>query len=581
MFRFSVRPNRAHLVNWREWGEDAFEEAARQGKLVVLFITAFWCGFCQRMDETSLSDDETIALLNAFFVPIRVEESQRPDVDLRYNQNGWPTISFLTPDGGLLFSVNYMDTDPFVDVLVRTVNQMQTDRESLAQAATLPALARPQESEDLDQPPLTASLAAEVAGMVEGLADRENGGYGTHFKFIHAEANEFLLYLHETTGEAAYLDHVTFTLDNMFKSRTFDAKDGGFFRYSSQPDWNEPHPEKLLEDQAGLLGNYLHVYLITGEPSRRETAEGLIDYLDSTLLDRSGGAFFGCQDYVRFQQPADTGPDSAPAPMISVIDEYIYVDANARTAAAYLQAWWLLGRDDCRERAVRVLEVLWQRLRAPGGGMYHYSDTYNGGEPRAPGILPDSVAAGWAFLEAYAVLQDEKYLEQARVMAADIVRMHRSPAGGFMDISQKGPASLQLPIAELPQNAAAAAFFVRLADLSGDTSHRGEAVWALKQFPGAHRQFGAFAAGFGHALSRLLTLPLVVTINGVPGSPAVRSLARAVLTQLGHGDVVVRFNPTTDELEAWAEIQMGGRSLGSITEPSELRPERIQALERG
>ena len=91
MFRFSVRPNRAHMIDWREWGEDAFEEARGQDKLVVLFIAAFWCGFCQRMDEAALSDDEVITLLNAFFVPIRVEESQRPDIDLRYNQTGrWP-----------------------------------------------------------------------------------------------------------------------------------------------------------------------------------------------------------------------------------------------------------------------------------------------------------------------------------------------------------------------------------------------------------------------------------------------------------------------------------------------------------
>ena len=580
MFRFSVRANQAHLVNWREWGEEAFEEARQQDRLVVLYIAAFWCGFCQRMDETALSDEETIALLNAFFIPIRVEESQRPDVDLRYNQNGWPTISFLTPGGGHLFSVNYMDTDPFVDLLVKTVHQFQGDKDSLLQAAIHPALAEPQQTDNPEISPLDMPLVAEIAGMVEGLADQEHGGYGTHSKFIHAGANEFLLYLHETTGEANYLEHVVFTLNKMLQSRTFDAKDGGFFRYSSKPDWNEPHPEKLLEDQAALLGNFLHAYLITGDTSHRKTAEGLIDYLNSTLWDDSGGAFFGCQDYVRPEEPTGAVGES----MVSVIDRYIYCDANARAAVAYLDVWWLLGRDDCRERASQVLEVLWQSLRAPGGGMFHYIDGYTGGaddgKPWAPGILPDVVAAGTAFLAAYASLQDEEYLDRAKKLAADIVRMHRSPAGGFLDISHKGPASLQVPIAELPQNAAAASFFVRLADLSGDMAYREEAIWALQRFPGAHRQFGAFAAGFGQALGRLLTLPLVVTINGTPGSPAVRDLARAAMTKLGHGDVVIRFKATSNPSKASADIRLGDRSIGSITDPSEFKPGRIKALER-
>ena len=576
MFRFSVRPNRADQVNWREWGEDAFEEARQQDKLVALFITSFWCGFCQRMDETALSDDETIALLNAFFIPIRVEESQRPDIDLRYNQNGWPTICFLTPDGGLLFSVNYMDTDPFVGLLVKTVTQFQSDKESLFQTAAYPASVGSRQEEVQDQPPLAAPLLAEVAGMVEGLADQENGGYGTHFKFIHAEANEFLLYLYETTGESEYLEHVSFTLNKMLQSATFDGKDGGFFRYSSLPDWSEPHPEKLLDDQASLLGNFLHAYLLTGIDDHRRTAEGLIDYLDSTLLDDSSGAFFGCQDYIRPADPNGGSPNHGQRPSISVIDEYIYCDANARAATAYLDAWWLLGRDDCRERAIRVLEVLWQVLRASGGGMYHYTD----GEPRAPGILADATAAGWSFLAAHALLGDEKYLDRAKILAVDIIRMHRNPRGGFFDISRKGPASLQVPLAELPQNAAAAAFFIRLADLSGDASYRQEAVWALKPFPGAHRGFGAFVAGFGHALGRLLNLPLVVTINGPPGSPAVRGLARAALTQLGHGDVVVRFNATPTKNEAWADIQLGDRSIGTITDPSQLNPGRVRALEQ-
>ena len=95
-----------------------------------------------------------------------------------------------------------------------------------------------------------ARLLAEIAGMVEGLADQTNGGYGTQFKFLHTEANEFSLYLHEATGEANYLDHVVFTLDKMGRSATFDGKDGGFFRYSSQPDWSEPHPEKYFVSHA-------------------------------------------------------------------------------------------------------------------------------------------------------------------------------------------------------------------------------------------------------------------------------------------------------------------------------------------
>ena len=566
MFRFSVRPNRAHLIDWREWGEDAFEEARQQDKLVVLFITAFWCGFCQRMDENALSDDETIALLNAFFIPIRVEESQRPDVDLRYNQNGWPSIAILTPDGGHLFTVNYMGTDPFVDLLVRTVTQFQSDKDTLLQSATHPQLADSPQANDSQ--PLVASLVGEIAGMVEGLGDRENGGYGSYFKFIHAEANELLLYLYETSGETAYLDHVTFTLGKMLQSETFHSEDGGFFRYSSKPDWNEPHPEKLLEDQASLIGNFLHVYLLTGGEAYRKSAEELLEFLDSTLLDTDGGAFFGCQDYVRTEDRVESSP------MISVIDNYIYCDSNARTVVALLDAWWILGREGCRERARLGLEVLWKSLRASDGGMYHYSD----GEPHAPGLLADTAAAGGAFLKAYSVLQDEEYLDRAKLLAADLVSMHRSADGGFFDISQKGPANLQVPIAELPQNAAVASFFVRLSDLTGELTYREEAVSALKRFPGAHRQFGAFAAGFGQALARLLTLPLIVTINGSPGSPDVRDLTLAATTQLGHGDVVINFQEASQGTDAWADIQMRGRLLGSISDPANFKPDRIREL---
>jgi uncharacterized protein len=574
MFRFSPRPNRAHLVHWRPWGAEAFQEAQQQDKPLVLWLTAFWCGYCQRMDDTTLSNDEVIALLNAFFVPMRVEESQRPDVDLRYNQNGWPTIAFLTPAGDDILRVNYLAPEPFISLLVRLVDAYQRDKTTIVETAARHRSEAQQRKADAAPAPLGAPIVAEIAGMLEGLADHVHGGYGTRAKFLHPEANDFLLYLSGVSGDRAYLDHVAFTLEKMRESRTFDHKDGGFFRYSSRADWREPHPEKLLDDQAGLLRNYLYTYLLTEDDAYRETALGLVDYLNTTLTDPAQPCFWGCQDYVRPELPPSTSHPSGPPPLLSLLDQYVYCDANARAASSYLEAWWLLGRDDCRVRAEQILHHLWDTLRAPTGAMYHYSD----GEPHAPGLLMDATMTGLAMLDAYALLRQPLYLERARQLGTAIVQRHRSPTGGFFDISETGPASLQVPITVLTQNARVATFFVRLADLSGHTDYRKLAYWALRSFPNAHRQYEAFAAGFGHALAQLLSLPLYIAMTGSPGAPDVLALARSGLTHLRHGNVVLLFDARQDSQRAGATIQMGEKQLGPITDPAALTPELLLPL---
>jgi uncharacterized protein YyaL (SSP411 family) len=309
------------------------------------------------------------------------------------------------------------------------------------------------------------------------------------------------------------------------------------------------------------------MYLLTEQAFYRDTAEGLIDYLTTTLSDDAMPCFFGCQDYVRPELDLSASRQGPPR-LISLIDEFVYCDANARAASAYLDTWWILGRTDCKDRAEQMVSQLWDTLRAPDGSMYHYSD----GEPHVPGLLMDSVRMGLALLDAYSVCGHALYLERARCLAEDIVRQHRSGAGGFFDISETGPANLNIPVTVLTQNAHAAMFFVRLADLSGDIAYRKMAHWALKSFPNAHRQHEAFAAGFGHALSRLLALPLLVTIRGIPGNPDVRSLARAALTQLHHGDLVLQFQVAPDCKNASATVRIGDRHLGPITDPSRLSP---------
>jgi uncharacterized protein len=574
MFRFSPRPNRAHLVKWRPWGAEAFREAQQQDKPLVLWLTAFWCGYCQHMDDTTLSNDEVIALLNAFFVPIRVEESQRPDVDLRYNQNGWPTIAFLTPAGDDLLRVNYLAPEPFIGLLVRLVDAYQRDKDTILEAAARNRMEAQQRKADAAPAPLGAPIVAEIAGMLEGLADHVHGGYGTQAKFLHSEANDFLLYLFGASGDRTYLDHVAFTLEKMRESRTFDHKDGGFFRYSSRADWHEPHPEKLLDDQAGLLRNYLYTYLLSERDVFKETALGLIDYLDTMLTDSVQPCFWGCQDYVRPELPQPASHRSGPPPLLSLLDRYVYCDANARAASSYLEAWWLLGRDDCCVRAEQILHHLWDTLRAPTGAMYHYWD----GAPHVPGLLMDTTMTGLAMLDAYALLRQPRYLERAIQLGAAIVQRHRSPTGGFFDISETGPASLQVPITVLTQNAHVATFFVRLADLSGHADYRKLAYWALRSFPNAHRQYEAFAAGFGHALAQLLTLPLYIAITGSPGAPDVLALARSGLTHLRHGHVVLLFHARQDSQLASATVQMGEKQVGPITDPATLNPELLLTL---
>jgi uncharacterized protein YyaL (SSP411 family) len=574
MFRFSPRPNRAHLVNWRPWGANAFQEAQQQDKPLVLWLTAFWCGYCQRMDDTTLSNDEVIALLNAFFVPIRVEESQRPDVDLRYNQNGWPTIAFLTPAGDDILRVNYLAPEPFISLLVRLVDAYQRDKTTILETAARNRREAQQRKADAAAAPLGATIVAEIAGMLEGLSDHVHGGYGTQAKFLHTEANDFLFYLFGVSGDRTYLDHVAFTLEKMRESRTFDHKDGGFFRYSSRADWREPHPEKLLDDQAGLLRNYLYIYLLTERDVYKETAQGLIDYLNTTLTDPAQPCFWGCQDYVRPELPPPTSHSSGPLPLLSLLDQYVYCDANARAASSYLDAWWLLGRDDCRVRAELILQHLWDTLRTPTGEMYHYWD----GAPHVPGLLMDITMTGLAMLDAYALLRQPRYLERAIQLGTAIVQRHRSPTGGFFDISETGPASLQVPITVLTQNAHVASFFVRLADLSGHTDYRKLAYWALRSFPNAHRQYEAFAAGFGHALAQLLTLPLYIAITGSPGAPDVLALARGALRHLRYGNVVLLFHASDNGQRASATIQMGEKQLGPISDPAALTPELLLPL---
>jgi len=503
MIRFSPLPNNAHIIPWREWNEEAFSLAHTEDKPVMLFLGAFWCRFCQRMDEQALSDKEVIALLNAYFIPLRVEYMQRPEVDARYNLNGWPTIAFMSPAGQLLGAVNYLPTEEFKELLIDVYMGYQQRKDELHATAANTDESSPGLVGYLSDSQVAANLTL-ITDSIMALADRTHGGYDRGQKFIHPAVNDFLLARYAATKNRQYLDQVCLTLERMRAGELYDHQGGAYFRTSSNPDWSHPHREKLLVEEAGLLANCLDVFRITRNRDYKRMAEEIIEYLGAKLFDPASGAFHGCEDWLRHEPPIAGGEE-----FFTIIDRCIYTDANALVSAAYLDAALLFDQPQYRERGLGALDFLWRNCRSESDGMYHYFD----GAPHVPGLLADHAQMGRALLRAYTVTGNVEYVKNAEQLAEFGITELKNPAGGFYDISAPDSASLKLRLTLIEQNGAAASFYLALAGVTGEESYRDAALWAIQYFTDNFSEYGVHVAAFGRALQEYLRSRPLTTSN--------------------------------------------------------------------
>ncbi|HWH76152.1 MAG TPA: hypothetical protein VNT76_02230, partial [Candidatus Binatus sp.] len=250
--------------------------------------------------------------------------------------------------------------------------------------------------------------------------------------------------------------------------------------------------EKLLAEQAGLLGNCLRVHRLTGLSEYARMAEEIVRYLDGKLFDAATGAFFGCEDFLRYENDKPAGAGE----FFSIIDQCIYSDANALAVSAYLDGAMQLKRDDCKARALAILEFIWNRCHSVETGIYHFYD----GAPRVAGLLNDQAQVGTALVRAYLATGNEVYLERARVLADFVTTRLRDPAGGYFDLPAEELGLLKMHLTEISQNGAAASFLLALAAAGGEEKYHAAAGWALDAFPGDFNAYGIHAAPFGRAL---------------------------------------------------------------------------------
>jgi len=298
-------------IDWYEWGDAAFSRAQTEDKPLLLDIGAVWCHWCHVIDRESYESPEIASIINEHFVAVKVDRDERPDVDSRYQsaisaisgQGGWPLTGFLMPDGRPFYGGTYFPPvdqhgrPSFRRVLLAVADAYEKKRGELLKTADAlaEAVAKAEAFSGAGGDFDLKIVDAQVSSLTQ-LFDIRHGGFGQSPKFPHAAAVDLLLERYRLSGEKHLLAMAETTLEKMAAGGVYDQLAGGFHRYSVDERWLVPHFEKMSYDNSELLKNYVHGWQVTQNPFLRETAEGIIGWVNTVLSDQAKGGFYASQD---------------------------------------------------------------------------------------------------------------------------------------------------------------------------------------------------------------------------------------------------------------------------------------------
>ncbi|KHK95054.1 thioredoxin [Microbacterium mangrovi] len=403
-----LRAHAANPVDWYPWGEEAFAEARRREVPVFVSIGYSTCHWCHVMARESFGDPVVAAELADGFVSVKVDREEHPEVDEAYlaaasaftRSLGWPLSVFTTPDGRAFFAGTYFPPEPrpglpsFLQVLA-AVRQAWTERRDAVDAAAsavVEALAEAGGGAASDLPTL-----AQLAGAARRAADLEDAEFGgfagpgadaANPKFPMAPALGFLLAADAGTRPVAER-----ALAAMAASALHDDVDGGWFRYATRRDWSEPHYERMLTDNAGLLA----VALDAGRDDLARDAAGFL----TGVLQQPAGGFAAAQDSESWidGQRSEGGyyradADSRAGLEPPAIDGKIVTGWNGLAIGALARAGARLGDPSLVAAAQRAADAVLETNLAPDGRLLRAS--LDGVPSRAAGTAEDAglLAAG-------------------------------------------------------------------------------------------------------------------------------------------------------------------------------------------
>ena len=452
-------------VRWNEWGDAAFEQAQQQDKPILLDIGAVWCHWCHVMDRESYENEEIARLINESYVPVKVDRDERPDIDARYQmavsaltgQGGWPLTGFLTPEGKPFYGGTYFPPDDrfgrpgMKRVLESIAHNYKAHKAEIFSSADQIAQAL-HHADRLhgeggatghDRNQASRELVDSIVAGLERMFDRQYGGFGSAPKFPHPSAIDLLLDVYLETRRSGLLSIVSTTLERMGRGGVYDQLAGGFHRYSVDERWRVPHFEKMSYDNAGLLGNYLRAYQVTGGEFFREIALGILTFI-KTVLSSPDGGFFSSQD-------ADYSLDDDGDYFTWTLDE-VKAALDEREAAVVAQYYHVEPQGEMHHNpAKNVLfidqpfEAIAARLKIPPQEVAEILARAKlkllaARAKRPTPYVETTIYSGWngmmisALLEAYKVLGHEPARDRA-LLTLDLLMQHAyDPAKGMAHV---------------------------------------------------------------------------------------------------------------------------------------------------
>ena len=569
-FAHSLSTKAEPVIQWLAWDEEAFDRAIEEDKLILLDLTAVWCHACHVMDEETYSESSVVTLLNSTFIPIRVDTDQRPDIESRYRSGGWPTTSILLPTGEILFQANSMGPEELGEALRESEDMYRMHKSDLVNRAQ-EIWEKVEQAKKNQKPPkarIDPTIPGQAIRVMQESYDPTHGGFRDAPKFFEPEAITLAFHLDQQFPQENLKQIALFTLDQQMK--LIDPVWGGFYRYATQPDWSNPHYEKMLNIQALNLLNYLEAHQVTGDKRYKGVVDGTVEYVNRFLRDPNHGGFYASQDAVVRRSghslPFVAGEEYFPlnekerlALGVPHVDPSIFTGWNGLMVSSYLKIFQASGSESLKEIALKILDRLWTERYVLDKGLAH---GMRQGKPRGFGWLEDQVYFAKALIEAFMTTTDTRYLKRAEQLADYLVRYSLDhQGGGFFDRpstpSDRG--LLKFPSKPLGVNIQTAMLFCDLYYLTLNPHYKEKAEHTIQYVLDSSGPLPIALTALG--VDRFHRYPVHIVIIGDKTKRETQSLFQEGLRLYSPGKIVRSLDPHHDALK-----------LGEITFPKTNEP---------